>query len=225
MKPFTPILCGLVLLSATWVGPCAAVGELPARYQNILEKKIFGSKPAIVRPDPSRNVAPTPLRSWAEDWRLVMLVEEDDGTIRAGLVNVKDQSMAIMNIGEQDPDTGISLVEASYKDESGTFSQNGQRATLNVPLTPLAAPVAAPRTRSSRSRHSSFRRSSSPVPTPRAAPQPIQPRYTGAELDKHLKDYQMEVIRKGLPPLPVPLTKEMDKQLVKEGVLPPQEAE
>ena len=34
----------------------------------------------------------------------------------------------------------------------------------------------------------------------------------------------MEVIRQGLPPLPIPLTPEQDSQLVKEGVLPPQPA-
>jgi hypothetical protein len=45
------------------------------------------------------------------------------------------------------------------------------------------------------------------------------------ELEKQLKEYQMKVIREGLPPLPIPLTKEMDDQLVKEGVLPPQESE
>jgi len=33
----------------------------------------------------------------------------------------------------------------------------------------------------------------------------------------------MEVIRQGLPPLPIPLTPEMDAQLVSEGVLPPME--
>jgi hypothetical protein len=52
-------------------------------------------------------------------------------------------------------------------------------------------------------------------------PPPVQPRYTGEELTKHLQEYQMEVIRQGLPPLPIPLTPEMDKQLVTEGFLPP----
>lgn len=45
------------------------------------------------------------------------------------------------------------------------------------------------------------------------------------ELEKHLQDYQMDLIRsagtKG-PPLPIPLTPEMDQKLVDEGVLPPQ---
>jgi len=51
------------------------------------------------------------------------------------------------------------------------------------------------------------------------AASPAKP--TGEELEKHLRDYQMDVIRKGLTPLPIPLTQEMDDQLVKEGVLPP----
>jgi hypothetical protein len=44
-------------------------------------------------------------------------------------------------------------------------------------------------------------------------------------LKKQLQEYQMELIRAGGelgPPLPMPLTKEMDDQLVSEGVLPPQ---
>ncbi len=37
---------------------------------------------------------------------------------------------------------------------------------------------------------------------------------------ENLRQYQMEVIRSGMAPLPVPLTPEMDAQLVAEGVLP-----
>jgi len=42
------------------------------------------------------------------------------------------------------------------------------------------------------------------------------------KLRAHLERVQMDAIRNGLPPLPLPLTPEMDAQLVKEGVLPPQ---
>jgi len=48
---------------------------------------------------------------------------------------------------------------------------------------------------------------------------------THPQLEQRLRDYQMDLIRargeKG-PPLPMELTPEMDAQLVKEGVLPPQ---
>ena len=53
-------------------------------------------------------------------------------------------------------------------------------------------------------------------------PKPI---YTGEELERHLQDYQMEVIRQGLPPLPVQLTPDRDAQLVAEGLLPPLDEE
>lgn len=48
----------------------------------------------------------------------------------------------------------------------------------------------------------------------------------GEALDKHLQSYNMELIRAGGelgPALPIPLTPEQDAQLVKEGVLPPNE--
>ena len=52
---------------------------------------------------------------------------------------------------------------------------------------------------------------------PVEAPKPI---YSGEELERHLQNYQMEVIRQGLPPLPVQLSPERDAQLVEEGFLP-----
>ena len=52
---------------------------------------------------------------------------------------------------------------------------------------------------------------------------PAVSKYTEVESQKHLEQYQMELIRAGGekgPPLPMPMTPEMDAQLVKEGVLP-----
>jgi hypothetical protein len=56
---------------------------------------------------------------------------------------------------------------------------------------------------------------------PRATPVVSSPAPTGEALKKHLEEYQMNLIRQGQPPLPVPLTPEMEDQLVAEGVLPP----
>jgi hypothetical protein len=53
----------------------------------------------------------------------------------------------------------------------------------------------------------------------------LKPTLTGEALQNHLEQYQMDLIRAGGekgPPLPMELTPEMDDQLVKEGVLPPQ---
>ena len=72
----------------------------------------------------------------------------------------------------------------------------------------------------------------------RTVPPPVPPRYAlqgntnipqlqGEELQKYLQEYNMDLIRAGGergPALPIPLTPEQDAQLVKEGVLPPQDA-
>jgi hypothetical protein len=46
-----------------------------------------------------------------------------------------------------------------------------------------------------------------------------------AQVQQSLREYQMEVLRQGMPPLPVQLTPEQDDQLVQEGVLPPLEGD
>lgn len=43
----------------------------------------------------------------------------------------------------------------------------------------------------------------------------------GRDMEHRLQEYQKELIKQGLPPLPIPLTPETDAQLVREGVLPP----
>lgn len=43
---------------------------------------------------------------------------------------------------------------------------------------------------------------------------------TEEEIARMLQEYQKELIRKGLTPLPIPLTPETDRQLVEEGLLP-----
>ncbi len=43
------------------------------------------------------------------------------------------------------------------------------------------------------------------------------------EVDNLLQEYQKELIRKGMKPLPIPLTPETDRELVEEGLLPPLE--
>lgn len=45
----------------------------------------------------------------------------------------------------------------------------------------------------------------------------------GSEMDRQLQEYQIQAIREGREPLPIPLTPEADEQLVREGLLPPAE--
>ena len=58
------------------------------------------------------------------------------------------------------------------------------------------------------------------------AENPDLPALEGAELEKYLQEYNMELIRAGGelgPALPIELTPDQDAQLVSEGVLPPRE--
>ncbi|MEM7395303.1 MAG: hypothetical protein AAF492_23470, partial [Verrucomicrobiota bacterium] len=107
---------------------------------------------------------------------------------------------AVLKLGEE-------LAKMKLMGDPQAIDPNASRAP-RAPKKPTFAKSFTPKvTRSSRK--SSVRK----LPTPK---------YTGEELKKHLQDYNMQVIRQGLPPLPIALTPDQDSQLVDEGVLPPQ---
>jgi hypothetical protein len=64
---------------------------------------------------------------------------------------------------------------------------------------------------------------SPPTATPALSGSEIPPPLQGTEMEHQLQEYQMQAIREGREPLPIPLTPEIDQQLVNEGVLPPAE--
>jgi len=51
------------------------------------------------------------------------------------------------------------------------------------------------------------------------------PNLTSEALQQRLQELQADQIRRGGPTLPLPLSKEVDDQLVREGVLPPTEGQ
>jgi hypothetical protein len=126
------------------------------------------------------------------------------------------------------------IVEADYDGEKALLRKGAEEAWIgmNDAGNAMAVPPApAPLGRGLGALPTIDRR-----PTPRrntggAAPvappaPPPEPALKGEALVKHLEQYQMDLIRAGGdkgPPLPMELTPEMDAQLVKEGVLPPNE--
>jgi len=64
---------------------------------------------------------------------------------------------------------------------------------------------------------------SPPAETPAPSGSEIPPPLQGTEMEHQLQEYQLQAIREGREPLPIPLTPEVDEQLVHEGVLPPAE--
>ncbi len=194
------------------------------RYQVIIDRKPFGSLPA-----PESNVPQAPPADpFAKNLRLTMIIEPDDGPKKIGFVDGRTNKSYTLAEGESED--GIEIVSADFVNEEAVLRQGSEMALLKFssgeaqPINgpggrpPNLAPPApqAPQQNDYATRRQMRRQMEQPPPA-----EPVKPLYTGAELEKHLYDYQMEVIRQGLPPLPIPLTPEQDAQLVREGVLPP----
>ena len=183
------------------------------RYQIIIDKHPFGEEPPEAEP-----IQISLDKSFARHLRLTMLEGSGDN-VRAGIIDSKEKKNYLLRIGEIQG--GLELIEA---DLSG--SEAMLRKGSEVALFKLESDKPEPLSKKQQaSRRSSYaeRRSARLAATKKAAPQkPKVPRLTGEALRVHLENVQMDAIREGMPPLPLPLTPEMDAQLVLEGVLDPQ---
>lgn len=205
----------LILLTAAAAGMASDTDF--GRYQLILDKQPFGQEP------PEADIVQVPAsQSFARNLRLSLLFEGPDGTTRAGIVDNSTKKSYILGIGE--PQDGFEMVEADINSSEAMIRKGNE-----VALFKLEGAAGQPISKSEQSaRQSSYaerRRALLKSIQDRRAklePAPPVPELTGEALKKHLEGVQMDAIRNGLPPLPLPLTPEMDAQLVKEGVLPPQ---
>jgi hypothetical protein len=192
------------------------------RYQVILDRMPFGDPPpAPVAPPP----APTPPHlSFARTLRVTAMYETDDGLVRVGLVDSNGNKSFILR-EDGAPFEGIELVSADYAEGEVVLRKGTEMAVLR--MGEAAQSISEPPQRGARPRvatqasYEERRRARTDALQQRALQPPREPPLTGEALEQHLQEYQMEVIRQGLPPLPIPLTPEMDAQLVAEGVLPP----
>jgi hypothetical protein len=211
-----------------------------AKYQPIIDRAPFGATATDTAP--GAPVVSPAAEAIARTMRLAMLIFEDDGTVRAGVVNLQTQQTQILTAGEIGED-GMELVEVRADREEAVL----RRGTEMVVLKMEAATESPPRTGG---RPTAPGRGSRGGPTPVAGRPTVQPYSTpaetdkplvqvvsphlptmdpppptlqGAELEKHLREYNLQAIRQGMPPLPIPLTPEEDANLVREGVLPPNE--
>jgi len=196
------------------------------RYQIILSRKPFGAPP----PPPATPAAPVvEEKKFTEGFRLSMIVESEDGEISVGFADAQNKSY-MMKVGETRESIGITLVSADYnageivlqKGDRTETLRRGDKGGSSTPSTSVNTPAKRPSEAGSASYAQRRRaRAEQLQREQQEALKPPEPQYTGQELEKHLHDYQMEVIRQGLPPLPIPLTQEQDDQLVAEGYLPP----
>ena len=202
------------------------------RYQIILDRKPFGAAPL-----PDQNTASSvplpPSESFAKTIRMSALLELDDGEMKVGLIDLKDNESFFLTVGQVEK--GVELVSADYEAEEAVLRKGSEMALIKLQSGEIQQitesdrqakirqrrkrPTYAERRRARRERRQQRKREQQ---ARAAQAKPAEPKFTGEELRKHLEEYQMELIRQGLPPLPLPLTPEMDEQLVTEGVLPPQ---
>jgi hypothetical protein len=151
-----------------------------------------------------------------------MLFEGPDGTTRAGIIDTASKKSYILRIGE--PQDGLEVVEADVKTSEAMVRKDNEVALFKLESgngAPISKSEQSSRKSSYAERRQALLKKVEEKPPPPAEP-PAEPTLTGDALQKHLENVQMDAIRNGLPPLPMPLTPEMDAQLVKEGVLPPQ---
>lgn len=223
------------------LGGILSAAEL-GQYQVILDKQLLGRK--APEPPPVTNPTPPPLAApgWSRQYRMTMMTQDDDdGTVRVGLQNVQDQSSVLLIQGrERAADKDFSLISADYEGGTAQISYLGTTHRFELQMTVAAPPVLkapagaaagrpiqTPAAANNSASRSSIARSAlrNRRESRKAESAPLQVRRFASqeELQAHLKEQQMDAIRTGKPPLPIPLTPAMDAQLVREGVLPPLE--
>jgi len=219
---FWMLICALAPLTAG-----AAVPGFDA-YQVILDRQPFGVPPPEA-PEPERVV---PVHeSFAAQMVLSGIFELEDGNLRVAVVDKKDNSYFTLKVGETG-EGGIELLDVDYDEGEATLSKGEETVVLSMSgasgTQVLSSSEREDRLEQAKQRRLSYaerRRARAEARRQQAQQPPPKPVYTGEELEKHLQDYQMEVLRQGLPPLPVQLTPDRDAQLVAEGVLPPVDEE
>jgi hypothetical protein len=200
------------------------------RYNVVLERMPFGEPEAA----PGSAGQPVPEAvSFAKDLKMCAITDSD-GAIAVGFVNIalNPPKAYYMHVGDPAED-GLEVVKADYEAQRALLRKGAEEKWISMNPEGVGAPVLGP---------TPVAMGPAPLPSQVATNrnsvedrlrrrreamrlrQADAPKLTGQELEKALQEYQMNLIRSGGeqgPALPVPLTKEMDDQLVKEGMLPP----
>ena len=195
------------------------------RYAIILQRMPFGDEAAQAAIDAAaaaQAAAAGPAAPpFTQNMKLCQITRNRfTDKIQAGIVDATTKKSYFLHEGESED--GMQLMVADYENERVLLKKGDEEQWLGLNET-TTVPAAVVRTMPTITTARSSRvRGADPAPPP----PPPKPVYTGEALEKHLKEYQLDLIRAGGekgPPLPMELTPEMDQQLVNEGVLPPAE--
>ncbi|MDD5435404.1 MAG: hypothetical protein PH343_08250 [Nitrospira sp.] len=206
-----------------------------ARYNVILQRKPFGTPP-----DSSTNILSSALNDKFKNIKLVEIIQGVKG-IKVGLVDISSNPQKCYYLGIGESEDGWKIVDADFEMEGADVEKDGEKRWLTLSGMAYggginAPPIGIPNTTATPSINAGGSSSGSEsyiekLKKRREARVKIakEPELKGESLDKHLEQMNMDIIRAAAkggdapPPLPMELTPEQDKQLVEEGVLPPNE--
>ena len=198
------------------------------RYKIIVDRKPFGQE--LISPEPSVLAIQTEANAIAaakaaeKELRLCFIFETTHGVIRAGFQNkvVKKGEPKSIMLAVGETFKGMKLIDVNINESTATLDRNGVRVMFSLAKAPKNSSINSKES-IGRKFNSGFRpQKSTETPKENIKLTPQEEKIRKQEIQESLRRYQMDVIRAGLPALPVPLTKEMDDQLVAEGVLPPE---
>ncbi len=198
------------------------------RYDVIVDRSPFGADPLVMgESELSEKNATEASKAAEKELRLCFLLESQEGEIRAGFENKTakpgDPKNVMLMVGESF--RGMKLLNIDLINSSATLDRRGSKVTFELTKGVASASARKAPGQSTRRFGGGFRRQPTKAPAKPAAPalSPDEQSKKRKEIRDDLRQYQMEVIRAGMPPLPIPLTQEMDDQLVTEGILAPGE--
>ena len=217
------------LILVSFIYTISIFGELD-KYQIIIDRQPFGRE--LISPEPSVSSIKSEAEAIAaakaaeKELRLCFIFETTKGLIRAGFQNkiVKAGEPKSIMLGVGDTFKGMKLVDVNIQESTATLDRNGVMIMFSLNKSAKNT-LGNSKTTSTRKFNSGFRSSNT---NDKEIKKEVNVKLTvqqqeqrKQEIQESLRQYQMDVIRAGLPPLPVPLTRQMDDQLVAEGVLPP----
>ncbi len=168
----------------------------------------------------------------------MVAITESPAGVRVGFVNMRKRPPKPYYLYIGDSDDGIMLADADFDSERALLRKDGEQFWMTMGTGVADAPPPAEPDRP--------RRPSAPRPAAQESPPAGGSAISYAErrrqrleemrhraqesrqaseedVEKRLQEYQMQLIREGKTPLPIPITEEMDAQLVEEGILPPRD--
>ncbi|HEY5622051.1 MAG TPA: hypothetical protein VIR77_05555 [Pontiella sp.] len=219
---------GILFLFAAVQAPVSAIEYTPERYDLIVERSPFGKEDlSVAAPSAGQNAAAA--KAAERELRLCFLLETDAGDARAGFENKTARPGDPKNVMlmEDDEFRGMRVLDIDLDSGRVIMSRDGNEVTFELKKA-MAAPATAPTAQKPalpQRRFGGGFRPAAPQQQPQPEPAGLSPEEEARQRElvrAQLQEYQMEVLRKGQPPLPIQLTPEMDDQLVAEGVLEPQ---